>query len=189
MKWVKPKDQFVELSAYTLQKGDPQTNGLGHIIVPAPDGTQLVKIGNTGIWEKEESLIFQSAKQQVLDDGSDELTQMFAAPRFKDVVAAMVAGVGGGQPSGSAGSSLPAMPSAASTSGGLPLPAPAQRVEGNDAAQQFANLLSAAGDGGGALGVKAEQGNLVKSEPKATKPKPKARGKVASATSAPTGCE
>ena len=49
VQWSKPKDQYMELSKYKRQEGDPATNGLGHTTHRAPDGTELVKVANTGI--------------------------------------------------------------------------------------------------------------------------------------------
>lgn len=53
MKWTKPKDRYVELEDYKKTRGDPTING--HSIEIAPNGTNLVKVGSTGFWEKSES--------------------------------------------------------------------------------------------------------------------------------------
>ena len=55
----------------------------------------LVKLGNNGIWEREESVIFQAIRDRMLDDGSDQTTQQFAGHRFDAISATVSAAVGG----------------------------------------------------------------------------------------------
>ena len=85
VKWIKPRDQFLELDNYTELHGDPATNGKNHTKATAPDGTVLVNIGNDGKWTKEVSLIFQPTKARAFDNGNDALTQRFTDTRYRDL--------------------------------------------------------------------------------------------------------
>eukprot|EP00959_Pyramimonas_sp_CCMP1952_P422573 8852054-Pyramimonas_sp.AAC.1 len=53
VKWIKPKDRYMEKKQYVGKHGDPSTNGLGHKVEDGPPGVLLVNMGNDGIWERE----------------------------------------------------------------------------------------------------------------------------------------
>ena len=74
-----------ELSQYTLVNGDPNTNGLGHTVTKGPAGVSLVLLGNNGIWEREESVIYQAVKTRKFDQGQDELAQRNIDERFLQI--------------------------------------------------------------------------------------------------------
>ena len=110
VEWLRPKGQMMEHSRYVPLHGDPDTNDKGHKTVHSPDGVKLVNMGNNGIWEKVASVIFQSVKKRVCDDGTDEASQAFVGKAYKDLSSDMLArnGIGRG-PSAPSSSEVPPM--------------------------------------------------------------------------------
>ena len=108
VEWLRPKDQMLEHSRYVPLHGDPDTNDKGHKTVHSPDGVKLVNMGNNGIWEKVASVIFQSVKKRVCDDGTDEASQAFVGKQYRDLSSDMLArnGIGRG-PSAPSSSEVP----------------------------------------------------------------------------------
>ena len=110
VEWRRPKDQMMEHSRYISLQGDPDTNDKGHKIVYSPDGFKLVNMGNNGIWEKVATVIFQSVKKRVCDDGTDEASQAFVGKAYRDLSSDMLARNGIGQrPSAPSSSEVPPM--------------------------------------------------------------------------------
>ncbi len=65
VKWVKPRDEYITLKQYRATRtGEPADNG--HRKEIAPDGTELVNLGNNGVWRKETSMIFQASEQRTV---------------------------------------------------------------------------------------------------------------------------
>ena len=89
--WRRPKDKMMEHSRYVPLHGDPDTNDKGHKTVYSPDGIKPVNMGNNGIWEKVASVIFQSVKKRVCDDGTDEASQAFIGRQYNDISSHMLA--------------------------------------------------------------------------------------------------
>ena len=75
----------MEHSRYVPLYGDPETNDKGHKTVYSPDGVKLVNMGNNGIWEKVASVVFQTVKKRVCDDGTDEASQAFVGKQYRDL--------------------------------------------------------------------------------------------------------
>lgn len=83
--WKRPKKQYLELAEYKRLHGDPSQ--AGKVVVPGPNGQQLVCVSEGNVWEKEENIIFQAVKQRTVDDGTDETAQQFINDRFRQCVA------------------------------------------------------------------------------------------------------
>ena len=83
-RWEDPEDEVWPYEQYVLKKGDPATNGLGHMVTHNPKGQKVVLVP-TLVGRRVNSYSRKAQLKSQLDDGSAQLSGDHMTAKFREV--------------------------------------------------------------------------------------------------------